>query len=312
MPEWIKKVKMHFLKLIRYKNLLFLVLIQTLIKYVLFEAFRLETSLSDFHFILLVVATVCIAAGGYIINDVFDIRIDAINKADKQIVSRHISEKMAYNYYLLFTATGVCLGFYLSNHIGVPGFSALFILIGALLYVYATYLKSVMIIGNLTISLLVATSILIVGLFELFPNISSQNILVYQVVFTILLKYSLFAFMLTLLREIVKDIEDINGDQNGGLKTLPIMIGRKRTTMFAFILAIFTVVLILVYLYDSLYRQTIAMLYFLVFIIGPLLYFCIQLFSAEKRETFRNLSVLLKIIMLLGVLSLFLYKFNFI
>ena len=272
---------MQLLKLIRYKNLLFIVLIQCLIKYVL-----------------------CIAAGGYIINDIFDVRIDAINKADKQIVSKYISEKMAYNYYIFFTATGVCLGFYLSNFVGYPGFSALFILLAALLYIYATFLKSVMIVGNGVISFLVATSILIVGLFEL--------IIQHKEVFSILLKYALFAFLLTLLREIIKDIEDINGDKNGGLKTLPILIGRKRAAMIVFVLAVFTTVLILTYMYTSLYRQTIAMLYFLFLIIGPLLYFCIKLFSAEKKENFRKLSSLLKLIMLFGILSLLLYKFDFV
>jgi len=303
---------MQLLNLIRYKNLLFIILIQSLIKYVLFEAFKLETTLSDIHFSLLVLASLCIAAGGYIINDIFDVNIDAINKADKQIVSKHISEKMAYNYYLFFTATGVFIGFYLSNHIGFPGFSALFILLAALLYVYATYLKSIMLIGNIVISFLVATSILIVGLFELFPSISSQNIILYQEVFSILIKYAFFAFLLTLLREIIKDIEDINGDQNGGLTTLPIMIGRKRTAIIAFVLGIATLGVILIYMYASLYRQPIAMLYFLVLVIGPLLYFCIKLFSAEKKESFRKLSSLLKFIMLFGILSLLLYKFDFV
>ncbi len=303
---------MQLLKLIRYKNLLFIVLLQCLIKFVLFEAYKLETTLSNIHFVLLLLATLCIAAGGYIINDIFDVRIDAINKADKQIVSKHISEKMAYNYYIFFTAIGVCLGFYLSNHIGFPGFSALFILLGAFLYVYATYLKSVMIIGNLVVSFLVASTILIVGLFELFPNISSQNILLHQEVFRILLNYSLFAFLLTLLREIIKDIEDINGDQNGGLKTLPILIGRRRTTFVALAFGAFLTILILVYMYSTLYRQTVALLYFLFLVIGPLLYFNVKIFSAEKKEDFSNLSSLLKFIMLTGILSLLLYKFNFI
>lgn len=303
---------MHFLKLIRYKNLLFLVLIQVLIKYGLFDAYRLETTLTDFHFFLLLIATVCIAAGGYIINDIFDIRIDTINKTQKVIINNHISEKSAYNYYLVFTASGVFLGFYLSNHIGVPGFAALFILIGALLYIYATFLKGILLLGNLVISLLISSSILIVGLFELFPNISSQNILEYQEVFSILLKYAFFAFLLTLIREIVKDIEDVNGDKNDDLKTLPIVLGRKRAALFAFILAVITVMVILFYMYDSLYKKIVAMAYFLIFIIGPLLYFCVQLFSAEKKESFRKLSTLLKFIMLFGILTLLLYKFNFI
>jgi 4-hydroxybenzoate polyprenyltransferase len=304
--------KMHLLNLIRFKNLLFIIFIQVLIKYVLFESFGVDHSLSGFHFALLLFSTLLIAAGGYIINDLYDLSIDAINKPNKQIINKKISEKNAYNYYITFTASGVVIGFYLSNHIGFPGFAALFILISALLYVYATYIKSIALLGNIVIALLVTTSILIVGLFDLFPSISATNIVLHQVVFSILLTYSFFAFFLTLIREIIKDIEDINGDKNGGLKTLPILIGRKRTAQVALVLGIIAIACILYYMYTSLYRQPIAMLYFLFFVIGPLLYFCIKVFSAEKKEEFGNLSSLLKLIMLFGLLSILLYKFNFV
>ncbi len=303
---------MHLFNLIRYKNLLFIILIQVVIKYVLFESFGADSFLSGFHFFLLVLASILIASGGYIINDIYDKSIDAINKPHKQIVGKKVSEKTAYNYYIAFTASGVLLGFYLSNHIGFPGFAALFILISALLYVYATYLKSIAVLGNLVIALLVTMSILIVGLFELFPSISAINISVHQEVFSLLLNYSFFAFLLTFIREIVKDIEDINGDKNGGLNTLPILIGRKRTALITFVLGILLVLLILGYMYENLYRFPIAMLYFLFFVIAPLLYFCIKLFSAEKKEEFGTLSGILKLVMLFGMLSIILYRFNFV
>lgn len=164
---------MHLLNLIRYKNLLLIILIQILIKYVLFESFKVDQSLSSLHFLLLLLSTIFIAAGGYIINDIYDKSIDAINKPQKQIVGKKISETNAYNLYIAFTASGVLIGFYLSNHVGYSGFAILFILISALLYVYTTSLKSIAILGNLVISILVSISILIVGLFELFPSISA-------------------------------------------------------------------------------------------------------------------------------------------
>lgn len=303
---------MHLLNLIRYKNLFIIILIQVLIKYVLFESFGVDHSLSNLHFFLLIFSTLLIAAGGYIINDIYDKRIDAINKPHKQIVDKKISEKTAYNYYIGFTAGGVLLGFYLSNHVGFPGFASLFILISALLYVYATYLKSIAIMGNLVIALLVSMSILIVGLFELFPSISAINIRLHQEVFSLLINYSFFAFLITLIREILKDIEDINGDKNGGLNTLPILIGRKRTAMITFILGILMVLFILGYMYENLYRFPIAMLYFLFFVIAPLLYFCVKLFSAEKKKEFGTLSGILKWVMLFGMLSIILYKFTFV
>lgn len=303
---------MHLLNLIRYKNLLLIILIQILIKYVLFESFKVDHSLSSLHFLLLLLSTIFIAAGGYIINDIYDKSIDAINKPQKQIVGKKISETNAYNLYIAFTASGVLIGFYLSNHVGYSGFAILFILISALLYVYTTSLKSIAILGNLVISILVSISILIVGLFELFPSISAKNVVVHQEVFSVLLTYSFFAFTLTFIREIIKDIEDINGDKNGGLKTLPILIGRKRSALLVFGMGILTIVSILHYMYSNLYRQPIALLYFLFFVIGPLLYFCITVFSAEKKEAFRQLSLLLKISMLFGMLSMLLYLFDFV
>lgn len=303
---------MHLLNLVRYKNLLFITLIQLLLKYVLFYSFGVDAYLSHLHFFLLILATLFIASGGYIINDIYDQRIDAINKPEKQIVGKKITEKKAYNYYIAFTASGVVLGFYLSNHVGFPGFAALFILISALLYVYATYLKSIALLGNLVIALLVSSAILILGLFDLFPSISAQNIGIHQEVFSLLITYSFFAFALTFIREIVKDIEDVNGDKNNGLSTLPIILGRKRTAILVLVLGVLMLFTVLRYMYVNLYRFPEAMLYFLFFVIGPLLYFCIKIFSAEKKEDFKTLSKLLKLIMFFGMLSIILYLFNLI
>ncbi len=299
----------HFFKLIRLQNLLMIALVQVLIKYALFEPFAIDTSLSTIEFIFLVIATMCIAAGGNIINDIQDVAIDKINKPGKVLIGKKITEQTAYNYYLILNVIGVGLGFYLANSIGKPGFAALFIVFSALLYLYATYLKSIVLVGNIVISILVAMSIIIVGLFELFPAITETNRVAQSTLFSILLDYALFAFLMTLLRELVKDVEDIDGDKNGGLQTLPILLGRKRTVKIILGLAILVIILIVYYLYTYMYQQQTAMLYFLVFVVGPLLYFCIQLLSATKKEDFSYLSGVLKFIMLLGILSMLLYPF---
>lgn len=166
---------LNFLNLIRWKNLLLIILTQLLIKYALFDAFNVDTRLDDFGFALLVIATVCIAAAGNIINDIYDIETDTINKPNKVIIGKSISEQIAFNLFIILTIVGVGVGFILSNMIDKSSFSAVFIIVSALLYVYASTLKQTLLVGNIVISFLVAMSILIIGIFDLVPVITPEN-----------------------------------------------------------------------------------------------------------------------------------------
>ncbi|MCK5402150.1 MAG: geranylgeranylglycerol-phosphate geranylgeranyltransferase [Flavobacteriaceae bacterium] len=301
---------MHrILKLIRWKNLLMIALMQLLIKYALFEPFNIDITLNGFGFSLLVIATLCIAAAGNIINDLYDIDTDLINKPNKVIVSKSISEPMAFNLFLVFTIIGVCIGFYLSNLIDKSSFSAIFIFSSALLYLYSTSLKQTILIGNIVVSALVAMSIIIVGLFDLLPVVTPQNQQTQLTVFKILLDYACFAFILNLLREIIKDIEDIEGDTKAGMRTLPVVIGKNRAIKILFGLSLIPLFAVIYYVITYLYKQQIAVGYFLLFVIAPLLYFTIKIFNAKSKKELHHLSNVLKIIMLFGVLSLLLYKF---
>ena len=163
------------LNLIRWKNLLMIALVQLLVKYAFLEPFGAATSLDTLGIFLLIIATICIAAAGNIINDINDVDTDAINKPNKIIVGKSISEKTAYNLFIIFNVIGVGVGYYLSNAVGRSGFFSLFVIISILLYVYSTYLKQLFLIGNIVISVLVALSIVIVGIFELIPNITEKN-----------------------------------------------------------------------------------------------------------------------------------------
>ncbi|RKS52941.1 4-hydroxybenzoate polyprenyltransferase [Gillisia mitskevichiae] len=298
-----------FLKLIRFPNLLMILLTQVLIKYGLFDSFGISITLNGLGFSLLVVATICIAAAGNIINDIYDLETDRINKPNKNQVGSKFSIGSANTLYIILSIIGVGFGFYLSNIIGKPGFSAIFIIISALLYLYATYLKHIMIVGNLVISLLVAFSIIIVGLYDLLPAITAENQQTQSTIFSIVLDYALFAFLLNWLREMVKDQEDINGDYNAGRNTLPIEIGAKRTNLVIFLVGILPLTAVIYYLYNYLFENIWAVLYALLLIVAPLLYFLINIWTAETKKDYTKLSFLLKIIMLLGIVSLGLYKF---
>ncbi|MEJ6791346.1 MAG: geranylgeranylglycerol-phosphate geranylgeranyltransferase [Lacinutrix sp.] len=299
---------MNLLNLIRWKNLLMIALTQILIKYALFPAFAIETTLNPLHFFLLILATLCIAVGGYIINYIYDIETDAINKPEKVIVGIKIEENTANTLYILFTFIGVCLGFYLSHKVGRPPFFGLFVIIAAALYVYASYLKQIAVFGNIVISILVASSLLIVGVFELIPIMTIENKNVQSIMLKVLTDFAIFAFLINFIREIVNDIQDVDGDYKAGMQTLPILFGKTRTSKVTMVLTLITIIIILYYVITFLYMHTEAIIYFLITIVGPLIYVVIKLFTAENNMHFKHISLMLKIVMLFGILSMLLYK----
>ena len=298
---------MNFLNLIRYKNLIIIGLTQVFIKYGFFNSIGIDVTLSGFQFALLVLATVLIAAAGNVINDIYDVNADLINKPNKLIVGEKISERNAYRIFIILNVLGVFSGFLLSNSIGKPGFAALFIIISALLYLYASMIKGILLVGNILISTLIALSILIVGVFDVLPAIDASNVDDQIVAMKVITHYACFAFFINMIREIVKDIQDINGDKNDGLNTLPITIGRSRATIVVFALGILAVVVLVFYMYMFLYTSQILVLYFLLLVVAPLLYYCVKAYSAETRKDLSRLSLLLKVIMFFGMCSLPIY-----
>lgn len=286
---------------------------QYLIKYALllpfFESHGVITSLKPLGFIILVLATICIAAGGYIINDIYDVETDKVNKPDKVIINKHISEKNALTLFIILNVIGVGLGFYLSNGIGKSGFSVIFIIASALLYIYSSYLKQLFLVGNIVVSLVVSLSILLIGVFELIPAMTDANRVVQITFFKIILDYAIFAFMINLIRELVKDIEDIDGDYKAGMRTLPIVLGRERANKIVFALSLIPLLSVIYYVITYLFKQQLVVGYFLVLVIAPLIYISIKLFSAEQKAQYKHISLILKLVMLTGMLSLLLYNF---
>lgn len=302
----------HFLNLIRWKNLLMIALVQILIKYALIEPFieihSISVTLKPFGFFILVLATVCIAAGGYIINDIYDIDTDKVNKPNKIIINKHISEKDGYTYFMLLNVIGVGLGFYLSHLINYSSLFVVFFISSALLYIYSTALKQMFLIGNIVVSIVVALSILVVGIFDLVPSMTVFNVSNITIL-EIIRDYAIFAFLINLVREVIKDIEDINGDHKVGMQTMPIVLGRDRANKIAFILSLIPLFAVVYYIITSLYQQQILVGYFLVFVVAPLIYITIKIFSAEQQSHYKHISLMLKLVMLTGMLSMSLYPF---
>ena len=298
---------MHILNLIRWKNLVMIIIAQVLIKYALFEPFSVFTTLNTFGFILLVTTTICIAAAGNIINDIYDIDTDTVNKPQHVVIGKQVSEKMAYSLFFTLNIIGIVLGLYLSHSVGKSAFFPLFVIISLALYIYASYLKGTIVFGNLLISFLVAMSIIIVGIFDLLPAIIPQNRDTQITFFKIVVDYAIFAFLVNLIREIIKDIQDIDGDYKAGMNTLPIVLGRERANKIAFVVSMIPIAAVIYFMVTYLYKQQLVIAYFLICVIAPLIYATIKIFGALHKGHYKHISNIYKLVLFLGIMSLLLY-----
>lgn len=295
---------MKYLNLIRFKNLILIALMQLILVFAFLKMQNIEVALANWQFGLLILSTISIAAGGYVINDIFDQNADQINKKEATYIGQSISENTAYNLYVAFNLLGVGIGFYLSNVIFRPGFVIVFILCASLLYVYASYLKQILVLKNIVVALVLSLSIIIVGLFEIFPATADDNRDKMTMVMSVLFDFSVIAFILNFIREIVKDLEDVKGDYNEGISTLPIVLGVSRTSKLVFLLSFVPIACILYYVYQYLFQLTYATVFILIFVVGPLLYFTIKSWDAKDKKDFKHLSMILKFVIFFGILAI--------
>lgn len=302
---------MNFLRLIRYQNLLMLAAMQLIIRYGFLETQGIPLALTHWQYGLLVLSTVLIAAAGYVINDVFDQYTDNINKPKRVIVGKKITEDHAYYWYVALNITGVAIGFYLANAIGRPGFASAFILIAATLYLYAMSLKQIAVVGNIVVALILAISVLIVVPFDIFPATFEGNRSQMLTVSAVLLDYAIFAFIVNLLREMVKDLQDVKGDYNQGMQTLPIILGVGRASRIVFALSLIPIAVLVHYIHTYLFANNLylSVFYALIFVVAPMIYFSVRMWSAKAKD-FGHLSLILKWVIFFGIVSMAVVSYN--
>ena len=289
-----------------------LAFMQLLFRYAFLKQQDIPLALADWQYGLLVLSSVLLAAAGYVINNILDVATDTINKPNDVVVGKGISETLAYNIYFGLNVTGVAIGCYLSNVIMRPTFAVIFIFIASLLYFYSTSLKQIMVLGNFVVALLLALSVIIIGVFDLFPATTIDNKAQMASMFSILIDYAVFAFMINFIREIIKDIEDVNGDYNQGMNTLPIAIGNSRAAKVALGFSAIPFILTLFYI-DKYFIENnlyIVTLYAFAFVLAPLGYFAVKIISAKSQKDFHHLSTILKLILLFGILSILVITLN--
>jgi 4-hydroxybenzoate polyprenyltransferase len=298
-----------FLHLIRYKNLIMVFLSMFLTKYFLIESFISTPLLSNIDFIILTTSILLITIGGYLINDIYDIESDKINKPDKVYITTIISIKNGLFLYFLTSIAGLILGFYLSINKNLNHLSGFFIVTVILLFIYTKILKKLPLIGNIIVALLVSLPIFLVYEFD-HSMISIKDIFDNLFLSIIIFFYLLFAFLTTLIREIIKDLQDIKGDNTFKLKTLPIMIGNKKTINFVVFLSFLLQLILLLVLIDSFKNDYYLLLIFSITLSLLVAYLIYKLRVPFKNNPYQLLSSLMKIIMLVGVLSMTIFKFN--
>ncbi len=295
-----------FFSLIRFKNLLIIALSQYLVRYALIIPMTDSRSLSDLQFFYLVLSTLFIAAAGYIINDYFDTQVDRLNER-KVIIDNTIKRREAILLHFVLSGIGVFLGFYLGWRVGIANLGFINLFSSTALWFYSTNMKKAYLSGNIIISLLAALTLFIVPMYEIIPNPEVNG----QSAFYLICFYSIFAFVTTFIREIIKDFEDQFGDSKMGYNTFAIVSAKtaKITVQTISLLLILSIAVISYFQiqYDGLY----AAIYVWLSIELPLIYFFIKLRNANDKKTYHQLSQLIKLIMLTGTLSILVFTLLF-
>lgn len=293
----------NFLKLIRIEQLVFIALIQIIIKYTFLDLVTVQ-ALANWQYILLIIATLCITAAGSILNDIFDVEVDTINRPNEVYVGTYFSEKTAYNWYFVLNVIGVGIGFYLSRVVDRPSYAAIFIICSALYYVYSNGLKQIPIVGNCIIAFLAAVNLLIIGFFNLFPTIYKGNEAMVMNLFSIIVDYAFMIFLLVLALEFLKTIRNREGDAQLELTSVATTFGVKKTLQLTILLMLILVLFLIYYLVAHLSHMSYVIAYFIVCIIAPLFFYMLIGYQAKEPRAFAVLEKVLKVVAVTTVLSL--------
>ena len=302
-----------FLKMIRLPNLVFIALTQVLFQVCIFYPLYAEDIPADDtrNFILLLVASVLIAGAGYIINDYFDINIDEVNKPEKMVVDKVINRRWAIAWHLILSAAGVLL-----TILALPVREKWYLVLANifcvfLLWFYSTTFKRKLLIGNIAISLLTAWTILLIFLSKVsFTDAFAAAHPGQPKFFRFAFLYAGFAFIISLIREAVKDVEDMPGDERYGCRTMPIVWGVNAAKVYIAVwLIILISILIVIQVYILQFQWWWAVVYCGLLIILTLLYIFRKLFKAVTVQDYHQLSTLLKLTMLTGIVSMTFFYF---
>lgn len=293
---------LKYLTCLRPLNLLIVYVTQILIYYSFFTPFegtiKYEWNLYPPTIIFFAIVTVLITASGYLINDYFDYESDRLNSKSNKIPRFH-----NLYYYLFIVVLGFCLALGIALHIGKPLLTLIYLVAVGLLFLYSAAWKKRVLIGNLVVALFSAFAVLILLYAELdhVLNISNRSAKSWIIPF---LGFSVFAFLISMVREIIKDIEDVDGDKAADYRTLPIVHGIPRAKSIAAFFAISLIITIIVWFFYFIVHPPLWLYAFVaLFLIFPISYILIKLLSKSTLNA-ALLSKLSKVIMVFGLIFL--------
>ena len=308
-----------FFKLVRWPNLLITALMMSLVCH---SIMGVESSIG---FTLLIISMVFVVAGGYVINDIFDSEIDAFNKPDKVIVGKIFTERQCKVFYWTLTIIGLTCSLAASLIICgrrfIPVFSFM-PLLACLFYSYSSRYKREPVIGNLIVSLSVALAVFLPWISQVLSMLGDEQMIMenqewMRVTLRIVLIYTVFAFMMTLIREIVKDMEDVKGDGRFHCRTIPVVWGMKTAQIIVIALSFVTCLGISI-IEEKLsndfgftitsYMLIASGFLLFAFVLVANTYSLITDKRTRNNKQFHIQSIALKISMLIGVLSMFFIK----
>lgn len=301
-------------RIIRLPNLLIIIIGQVFLRYFIIEAFLnlqgVSPAFSEFHFYLLVLVTLLIAAAGYMINDYYDVDSDRINRPEKVVIGKKIRfSTITYLYYALNVIAGL-MGFYLAIAVGFFQLGLVFIIIMIMLWYYSSRWQMKVLGGNIVVAILSGFTIYIVWLFEFFALRQHADLFIEAVRAIRMINYFVwgyfaFAFITTMIREVIKDMQDMEGDTRVGFRTLPVVSGTgaaKKVVYLLVLISIFSLGLAQYFLFAEGFRS--ASWFLLASVQILLVYLFAKLPSAKNSADFRFLSMVTKIIMVAGILSM--------
>lgn len=304
---------MNYFRLIRFQNLVMMALTLFLVKWCLVDTLLYlagtEPSFSTWSFILLTLSTVLIAAGGYVINDYLDTDIDEINKPAQILVGKKISKNAIWNFYITLNITGLVAAVFPALEAGNINLVLIQIVSAGLLWFYSYSYKRQFLIGNFVISALTALVVLLPAYYEAQAELAAKQSI--SVNFFFVKMYIAFAFLTTFTREIIKDMEDLEGDESANCRTLPIVVGivPAKNLAVLFSLAVMSGVAYIQYFqYES--GDYVSLVYFLITVQIPSLILIWKTLLAKEKDDFTFAGKLSKVIMTGGILSMLVFKFT--
>lgn len=311
----------NILQLVRWSNLFFLgALIYVMEKWVvvpILDDVAFGEQLPWYILLLIAAATILIAAGGYVINDYFDIKIDRINRPNQLIVTQYISKENAMRLSICLSGVGMVCGLVAAWLLRSSTIAILFAIIPGLLWFYSSSYKRLLIVGNVTIALLSALSPMMIAIANVAQlQLKYSTILPYTTlehdIYAWVGGFSLFAFLLTWIREIVKDLQDQMGDRELECHSMPIVWGNIVTKIVVTALIVLTTVLIGWFWYSLLpfdhSWKSFSTRYIVLAIIIPLWGALWLLWAAKIPSDYRTCQQVLKLTMFLGMLYSFVLR----